>query len=332
MESVDRSENRTVDSVGSCMNDALRALAELCENAVEDTPRRGGSRSGAGRPLKRKSLSPTAGLRSNARREKENERPVGNCPAACADVDHRRGPKISKMWRKGAKADRRRRRQHYETLRRARLEEEEDAASLEWEALETVCSDRLTKLPSRDRLRKTQVARISVQLHTLREYFRYRKIQASTKLVCLQMAADHAKVSVKTIRNWLFLFKATNGEMLADEEEDDDTVGCWLLESEEGRKEAVSFVRQQSIISSGAAAGKPMTVDDFHGWVNAHLLPNTLGIDTRIGRTTAHAWLRVLGFKHKTAKKGVFVDGHDRPDVVEFRNDKFLPKMAEIER
>ena len=67
MESVDRSENRTVvsvDSVGACMDDALRALAELCENAVEDTPRRGGNRNGAGQPLK--SLSPTAGLRSQA--------------------------------------------------------------------------------------------------------------------------------------------------------------------------------------------------------------------------------------------------------------------------
>ena len=32
------------------------------------------------------------------------------------------------------------------------------------------------------------------------------------------------------------------------------------------------------------------------------------------------------------AKKGVYVDGHDRPDVVDYRNKVFLPQMAEVER
>ena len=79
------------------MDDALRALAELCENAAEDTPPRGGSRSGAGRPLKRKSLSPTAGLRSNARKEKENERPVGNCKKK-VPKDYRQSRRNLESW------------------------------------------------------------------------------------------------------------------------------------------------------------------------------------------------------------------------------------------
>ena len=53
---------------------------------------------------------------------------------------------------------------------------------------------------------------------------------------------------------------------------------------------------------------------------------------SHISSTTAHTWLHALGFKHKTAKRGVFVDIHDKADVVEFRNHTFLPKMAQVER
>ena len=31
-------------------------------------------------------------------------------------------------------------------------------------------------------------------------------------------------------------------------------------------------------------------------------------------------------------KKGVYMDGHERPDVVEYRNSEFLPLMASYER
>jgi len=31
-------------------------------------------------------------------------------------------------------------------------------------------------------------------------------------------------------------------------------------------------------------------------------------------------------------KKGVYMDGHERPDVVEYRNNVFLPLMASFER
>ena len=31
-------------------------------------------------------------------------------------------------------------------------------------------------------------------------------------------------------------------------------------------------------------------------------------------------------------KKGVYMDGHERPDVIEYRNSKFLPLMALYKR
>ena len=209
-------------------------------------------------------------------------------------------------------------------------EEEEDAASQEWRALEELCHLQLRRLPSRDSLPRPQILRTSMQLNNLLVYFNARRLVS--KSMAQQMAADHARVTRKTLRNWVFVFKSSAGEMLTGGQDDDDTIGCWLLESESGRKEAIAYIRQQSVSSSGEAVGKPLTVDDFHSWVNTHFIPKSLGIECHIGRTTAHTWLHALGFKYKTAKKGVFVDGHDRPDVVEFRNHSFLPKMAEVER
>lgn len=36
-----------------------------------------------------------------------------------------------------------------------------------------------------------------------------------------------------------------------------------------------------------------------------------------------------MGFKYKQYQKGIYIDGHERDDVVEYRND-FLAKMKEL--
>lgn len=38
-------------------------------------------------------------------------------------------------------------------------------------------------------------------------------------------------------------------------------------------------------------------------------------------------WLNKMGFEFKQFKKGVYVDGHERPDVIAYRS-KFLEQMA----
>jgi len=48
-----------------------------------------------------------------------------------------------------------------------------------------------------------------------------------------------------------------------------------------------------------------------------------------ISLATARRWLRREGFKYSTHKKGVYFDGHDHPDVVDYRQNVFLPKMQE---
>jgi hypothetical protein len=58
------------------------------------------------------------------------------------------------------------------------------------------------------------------------------------------------------------------------------------------------------------------------------LLPSYL--DLPISLTTTWRWLRRLGFHYDNRKKSFFVDGHERPDVVFYRNDfcsKYLSKL-----
>jgi hypothetical protein len=48
-----------------------------------------------------------------------------------------------------------------------------------------------------------------------------------------------------------------------------------------------------------------------------------------ISLSTARRWLQCEGFKYTAHKKAIYYDGHDRPDVVKYRQEEFLPAMAE---
>jgi hypothetical protein len=76
-----------------------------------------------------------------------------------------------------------------------------------------------------------------------------------------------------------------------------------------------------------------VTPKKFHRALNKRILPS-LGFTVRDGLSerTARQWLLSLGWRRTRVKKGVYMDGHERPDVVEYRNSEFLPLMASYER
>ena len=80
---------------------------------------------------------------------------------------------------------------------------------------------------------------------------------------------------------------------------------------------------------NAAPRGRPnLTSGAFCQWVNNELLPNTVldpGYPRSVSVETARKWLHELGLQ---MSKGVFIDGHERPDVVESR-ERFLRKMTE---
>jgi hypothetical protein len=64
--------------------------------------------------------------------------------------------------------------------------------------------------------------------------------------------------------------------------------------------------------------------------VNTMILPPLMLSKSTISKNTAKNWLLRLGFRRHTYKKGVYMDGHERPDVVMHRTE-FLNEVAEHE-
>ena len=63
-----------------------------------------------------------------------------------------------------------------------------------------------------------------------------------------------------------------------------------------------------------------LTAPRFWRWVNTMLLKQAFPDgNKRISLSTAKAWLRKLGFTWERKTKTVYIDGHERPDVVEAR-------------
>ena len=77
--------------------------------------------------------------------------------------------------------------------------------------------------------------------------------------------------------------------------------------------------------------GRPnLTSISFTRWVNEHLLPSSVlapGFPRHICVETGRKWLHELGFEVQDKKKGVYINGHERVDVVEHRR-KFLRQLV----
>jgi len=52
----------------------------------------------------------------------------------------------------------------------------------------------------------------------------------------------------------------------------------------------------------------------------------------RIRGRTACRWLKQLGLKYGTVTKGVYVDSHERPDMVEYWQTVFIPRWKELQQ
>ena len=67
-------------------------------------------------------------------------------------------------------------------------------------------------------------------------------------------------------------------------------------------------------------------------YVEQQIIPQ-LGIKSvqQISLRTSRRWLHKLGFHYKRYLKGVYIDGHERPDVVAYRQ-VFLQKVSEYEQ
>ena len=142
-----------------------------------------------------------------------------------------------------------------------------------------------------------------------------------------EMAAEMIKKSDRTVRQWRSDLVNNDGIMPCTKQGKYIRTGV-LWQNEELNKKASDYVRANQNIK-----GKPnMTVTEFCKWINNDLLPNSTlepGYPRNISLETARRWLHQLGFQFITPRKGIFVDGHERDDVVEYRSI-FLRRMCKI--
>ena len=115
---------------------------------------------------------------------------------------------------------------------------------------------------------------------------------------------------------------------------------CWeKIEREEKEEEESNRIFLESCrpIPSDGKAGPEifgqLTGARFLQWVNTKLLAPIIEQGGKpICEATAKAWLRKLGYIYRKKKTIVYIDGHERKDVVEYRKKVFLPAMAQFQQ
>ena len=134
---------------------------------------------------------------------------------------------------------------------------------------------------------------------------------AAAKEVALVVDANE-----KTIRTWRNDFYENGGDFTESGQGKHNRP--YVLDDENCKKTALSWLRENAYQKD-----KPnLTAATFASWVNNSLLPNSHlspGFPRTITPRTARRWLHDLGFSPTLYRKGLYFDGHERADVVEYR-------------
>lgn len=160
-----------------------------------------------------------------------------------------------------------------------------------------------------------------------------------SKMKAYDAAAALVGVHRDTIRGWIADFDE-NGE---------------LSESRRGKQPGVAWILNdpytgelfdQHVRENSRRKGKAnLTAEDQAKWVTETLVP---GLRKRIvegdcdtfesvdevpkltySTSTVRRWMKRRGFRFSHTKKGMYVDGHEREDVVKYRQDDYLPSLKE---
>jgi len=110
-----------------------------------------------------------------------------------------------------------------------------------------------------------------------------------------------------------------------------------LIERRGGAKSAKSLLKDEGVqvtVKAWLTEQKvgSITLQNFCNALNDIILPS-LGVSTQkpLCERMAWHWLMKLGWTWTILRKGVYMDGHERPDVVAYHQNVFLLKMKEFE-
>ncbi|KAJ7211410.1 hypothetical protein GGX14DRAFT_331658, partial [Mycena pura] len=78
--------------------------------------------------------------------------------------------------------------------------------------------------------------------------------------------------------------------------------------------------------------GTEITAEKIVEYLNDPLVQAEHNIDKSVSLTTARRYFNELGYRFTSPKKGQYVDGHEREDVVYYRDHIYLPRLAELQK
>ncbi|PIL28057.1 hypothetical protein GSI_09809 [Ganoderma sinense ZZ0214-1] len=75
--------------------------------------------------------------------------------------------------------------------------------------------------------------------------------------------------------------------------------------------------------------GKYVRAADIVEYLNREEVQSRLKIKKSISLSTAKRWMHKMGYRWTREKRGMYADGHERPDVVSYRQNVFIPAWKE---
>ena len=140
-------------------------------------------------------------------------------------------------------------------------------------------------------------------------------IRAST---CAAIANGKSPSHGRKIRRWCQLFILDSVTLPRN------VYGAWntsVLHSDEDL--------QQELIAHLQGQGQYFSAKTLVRFLNSPAILERMRRERQFSERTARRWLQLLGYRWKAEAKGMYSDGHERDDVVQYRQSVFLPLMAE---
>ena len=163
----------------------------------------------------------------------------------------------------------------------------------------------------------SEMGRIDQQRVAMMLYNDYQTNFGFMKTAAAWKVTSFLKISEKTVRSWRKEFLKDLDEY--GEERRGKHLRYQVINDEQYCDKALEWVRN----NNNVIGQKNMTANDFHSWVNSTLLPEVRRYHPHLPETVtvraAVRWLRSLGFEPMSSKKGLYFDGRERSDVIEYR-------------
>ncbi|KAF7768417.1 hypothetical protein Agabi119p4_7660 [Agaricus bisporus var. burnettii] len=131
------------------------------------------------------------------------------------------------------------------------------------------------------------------------------------------------KSRAEKLRRWVREFIQDQGELPIV---DWNTVGRSLIDDEDIAQEIHMHLQCLK------AQGEDINAEAVVRFTDTPEMLTRLQRKKAISLSTAKTWMHKMGYRWNYDPKGQYVDGHERADVVRFRQTIFLPKMAELEQ